>query len=89
MSNPTPAVKVNPFNKKTTIYVTMLLVVIMIGEFALEGNHLATWPAFMVMIFYFMSHMNIKEAPAILIGGAFGLFNMVIIKAFIPCMSSQ
>lgn len=39
----------------------------------------ATWPAFMIMIFFFMAHMNIKEAPAILLGSAFGIFNLVLI----------
>lgn len=86
MSDLTPAVKVNPFNKNTTIFLAMLLVVIMIGEFFMEGNKIATWPAFMVMIFFFMSHMDIKEASSILIGGAFGIFNMVIIKVFIPAV---
>lgn len=71
------------FNKITFIFLALLLVVIMAGELILEPRHLATWPAFLIMIFYFMSHMNIKEAPAILIGSAFGLLNLVLITYFL------
>lgn len=67
------------FNKLTVIFLALLLVLIMAGELILEPRHLATWPAFLVMIFFFMAHMNIKEAPAILLGSAFGIFNLVLI----------
>lgn len=68
------------FNKMTVIFLVLLLVLIIVGEFVIEGMHMATWPAFMVMVFFFMAHMNIKEAPAILIGSAFGIFNLVLIR---------
>lgn len=68
------------FNKLEFIFLGLLLILIMAGELILEPMHMATWPAFMVMIFFFMAHMNIKEAPAILLGGAFGIFNLVLIK---------
>ena len=67
------------FNKLNLIFLVLLLVLIMAGELILEPMHLATWPAFMVMIFFFMAHMNIKEAPAILLGSAFGMFNLILI----------
>ncbi|AET66510.1 hypothetical protein Desor_0829 [Desulfosporosinus orientis DSM 765] len=70
---------VNPLNKLNIIFLALLLVLIMAAELILEPRHLAAWPAFLIMIFYFMSHMNIKEAPAILIGSAFGLLNLVLI----------
>ena len=68
------------FKKEILIFCVLLLALIMIGELALDLNHFATWPAFMVMVFFFMSHMNIKEAPAILIGSFFGLCNLILIK---------
>lgn len=68
------------FNKANAIIMVLLLPLIAIGEYVLETAHLATWPAFMVMVFFFMAHMNIKEGPAILIGGAFGLVNITLIK---------
>jgi len=67
------------FNKLNVIFLALLLVLIMAGEYILEPMHLAAWPAFMIMIFFFMAHMNIKEAPAILLGSAFGIFNLVLI----------
>ncbi|OLN30971.1 hypothetical protein [Desulfosporosinus metallidurans] len=67
------------FNKLNFIFLALLLVLIMAGELILEPMHLATWPAFMVMIFFFMAHMNIKEAPSILLGSAFGMFNLILI----------
>lgn len=72
------------FNKMNIIFLALLLVIIMIGEFVLEGMHMATWPAFMIMIFFFMAHMNTKEIPAILLGSAFGLFNLVMINMWVP-----
>ncbi len=71
------------FNKLNVIFLALLLVLIMAGELILEPRHLATWPAFLIMIFFFMSHMNIKEAPAILIGSAFGLLNLVLITYWV------
>lgn len=70
------------FNKLNVIFLALLLVLIMAGELILEPMHLAAWPAFLIMIFFFMSHMNIKEAPAILLGSAFGIFNLVLIVYF-------
>ena len=67
------------FNKINVIFLVLLLVLIMAGELILEPMHYDIWPAFMIMIFFFMAHMNIKEAPEILLGSAFGLFNLVLI----------
>lgn len=78
------APKTNPFNLVNTVFLLVLLVVVMIAEFALELNFLMTWPAFMVMIFFFFAHGDAKVAPSIIVGGAWGLFNMVLIKAWIP-----
>lgn len=69
----------NAFSKLNIIFLALLLVLIMAGELILEPMHYAAWPAFMIMIFFFMSHMNIKEAPSILIGSAFGLLNIILI----------
>lgn len=43
------------------IFLVLLLAIVMVGEFVMEGMHLPTWPAFIVMIFFFMAHMNMKE----------------------------
>ncbi|MBK5244975.1 MAG: hypothetical protein JJE18_08145 [Eubacteriaceae bacterium] len=67
------------FNKKNGIFLALLLTLIVVSELILEHLHLPTWPAFLIMIFFFMAHENIKEAPAILLGSAFGIFNLVLI----------
>lgn len=76
--------KTNPFNLINTVFLALLLIVVMVADIVMDGAHIPTWPAFMVMIFFFFAHGDLKAAPAILIGGAFGIFNMVIISAFIP-----
>lgn len=70
------------FNMHNVVLGILLVALIIVGEFALELNHLATWPAFMIMVFYFMAHANIKQAPAILLGSFFGLCNLIMIKAW-------
>lgn len=70
----------NIFKKETIIFTVLLVALIMIGEFVFELNHLPSWPAFMIMIFFFMSHTNIKEVPAILVGSFFGMANLILIK---------
>lgn len=67
-------------NKNKAIFLVLLLLLIVVAEFAIETPHFPTWPAMMAMVFFFLSHRDIKTAPAILIGGAFGIFNVFIIK---------
>lgn len=67
------------FNKANLVFLVLLLILIVAGFLVLEPMNLATWPAFMIMIFFFIAHMNLKEAPAILIGSAFGLLNLVLV----------
>lgn len=71
------------FNKMNIIFLILLLAIVMVGEFVLEGMHLPTWPAFIVMIFFFMAHMNMKEVPAILLGSAFGMINLILIESWV------
>ncbi|OLN30185.1 hypothetical protein [Desulfosporosinus metallidurans] len=68
------------FNMHNVVLGVLLVALIMVGEVVLEKFHLATWPAFMIMVFFFMAHAKIKEAPAILIGCFFGFCNLIIIK---------
>lgn len=70
-------------SKTRLIFGIFLMVLIVIIDLALHHLHLATWPAFMVMIFFFESHMNPNRAPHILIGGLFGILNLVLIGIFL------
>ena len=74
--------------KEKAVFTSLLLLLIVVGEIIFEELHLPIWPAFMAMLFYFMSHMNIKEAPGILIGGFFGIFNLILIKLWIPASAA-
>lgn len=69
-------------NKQKAIFLVLLLLLIVLSESALHGLHLIAWPAFMVMVLFFVSHRDIKQAPKILLGGAFGIFNLILIKAW-------
>ncbi len=71
------------FNPQRLIFGLFLLVLIVIAELAFGATGLPAWPAFMVMIFFFMEHMNVKKIPDILIGGCFGIACIIMIKVFI------
>lgn len=66
----------------------LLLAIIVVLEWVLHHFKLPTWQVFMVMIFVFMSHQDKKEVPKILIGGAFGIFNFVILKFWMGLTAS-
>ncbi|MHB8076712.1 hypothetical protein E4K67_14970 [Desulfosporosinus fructosivorans] len=66
----------------------LLLAIIVVLEWALHHFKLPTWPVFMVMVFVFMSHQDNKEIPKILVGGAFGIYNFVILKAWMGLTAS-
>ncbi|MGD0278216.1 MAG: hypothetical protein ABSC11_02795 [Smithella sp.] len=70
-------------SKDRLIFGLLLIVLIAIGEIVLNKFKLATWPAFMVMIFFFEAHMDTKKAASILVGGLFGIANLIIIKMFL------
>lgn len=77
-------------NPQRLLFGVFLLVLIVIGEIVLHTFHLPGWPAFMVMIFFFEKHMDVKKAPEILVGGLFGLLSVVLagitIRALAPTM---
>jgi hypothetical protein len=70
-------------SKDRLIFGLLLIVLIALGEIVLAHFKLATWPAFMVMIFFFEAHMDTKKAASILVGGFFGIANLIIIKIFL------
>lgn len=70
------------FSKQKLITGVLLLAIIVVLEWVLHHFKLPTWPVFMVMVFVFMSHQDNKEIPKILAGGAFGIYNFVILKAW-------
>jgi hypothetical protein len=70
-------------SKDRLIYGLLLIVLIALGEIILARFKMAAWPAFMVMIFFFEAHMDTKKIANILVGGLFGIANLIIIKIFL------
>lgn len=75
------------FAKSRLIFGFLLIAVIMIGEYALHTNHLATWPAFICMILFFYAHMDTKQIPHIMLGSLFGIVNYIPLVMFIKAMA--
>jgi hypothetical protein len=77
-------------SKQRLIFGLFLLVLIVILELILHHFHLPAWPAFLVMIFFFETHMDPKRASHVVIGGFFGICCLVLtglfIKAFAPVL---
>lgn len=73
-------VKLDP---KRLIFGLWLIGLIVIGGVTLAALQLPNWPAFLVMIFFFIEHMEIKKAPHVIVGGLFGLFCLLLFKPFL------
>ncbi len=74
------------FAKPKMLFMVVILLTIVVGEYILHPNHWDTWPAFMCMVFFFCVHRDFKQAPHILIGGAFGIFQIWLIKKWYAVM---
>lgn len=70
-------------DKNRLILGVLLIILIAITDLIMDHAKLPTWPAFMVMIFFFEAHMDKKKAANIIVGGLFGMVNLIIIKAFL------
>ena len=73
-------------NPQRLIFGLFLLVLIIIGEVIFGHFALPGWPAFMVMVFFFLEEMNIKKAHHILVGGAVGIACLILAKIVITVL---
>jgi hypothetical protein len=64
------------------IFGVLLVLEVLIVLFALEALHLATWPAFVAMILFFVAHESKEEIGKIVLGGAFGIINFFLCMLF-------
>ncbi len=64
----------------------LLIIVIAIGEIIFHILHLPAWPAFLIMIFFFISHMDKKQIFNMLAGGAFGILMTIAAKFIITLL---
>jgi len=76
-------------SKDRLIFGVPLIIVVALGEIILGKLKLPSWPAFMVMIFFFEAHMDMKKAPNILVGGLFGIANIILIKMFLDATAAS
>ena len=74
------------FSKKSILFGFLLVAFIIVFEIILARLHLPAWPAFMVMIFFFVVHEDTRQAPNILIGGLVGIICAILIKKFIAAL---
>ena len=74
------------FTKKSILFGFLLVAFIIIFEIILAALSLPAWPAFMVLIFFFVVHEDIQQAPNILIGGLAGILCMVLSEIFIEAL---
>lgn len=75
-------------DKNRLIFGVFLLILIAIGEIVFHSLHVPAWPAFLIMIFFFMAHMDKKLAPNMLVGGAFGILMIIAAKIIVSSLVS-
>jgi hypothetical protein len=71
------------FSKQNVLFGFLLVAFIIAFEIILARLNLPAWPAFMVMIFFFVAHEDAKLSPNILIGGLAGIICVVLVKEFV------
>ena len=76
-------------SKDRLIFGVFLLILIVIIELILHQFHLPAWPAFLVMIFFFETHMNPKTAPNIIIGGIAGICSYLLTVMFVGAFAAS
>lgn len=72
--------------KRGLLFGLLLVAFIVIFEIIIARLSLPAWPAFMVMIFFFVVHEDIKQAPNILMGGLTGIFCVVLSGMFVETL---
>jgi hypothetical protein len=74
------------FSMQNVLFGFLLVAFIIVFEIILARLKLPAWPAFMVMIFFFVVHEDVGLSPNILIGGLAGIICVVLIKKFITAL---
>jgi len=74
------------FSSHSVFFGVLLVAFIIVFEILLAYLKLPAWPAFMVMICFFIAHEDTKEVPAILIGGLAGLLCVILCHEFIAAL---
>jgi hypothetical protein len=75
------------FDRQRLIFGLFLLVPIAAFEIVTGHLHLPAWPAFVAMVFFFAEHMDLKKAPAILVGGVAGIGAILLARPTIGALA--
>lgn len=75
------------FNGQRLVFGLYLLVLIAAVELIAGYFKIPAWPAFMAMIFFFVHHMDVKQAPNILVGGVFGIACILLAAPIIGALA--
>ena len=70
------------FKKEKVTFGILLILLIIIAELAIHYFAIPGWPAFAVMVFFFLGHANKKIIKEILFGGVFGITCCVLSHNF-------
>jgi hypothetical protein len=76
-------------NKNRLIFGAFLVPLVAVAAIVLGHFKIPSWPAFLVMICFFETHMDRQKIPNILVGGLFGLSNLILIKYFIQFLAPR
>lgn len=76
----------NIFTKRGILFGFLLVAFIIVSEIIMARLSLPPWPAFMVMIFFFVVHEDTKQSPNILIGGLAGIYCVILCGLFIDAL---
>ncbi len=77
-----------PVSKQRLVFGLYLLVLIVAVEVILHRFHLPVWPVFMVMIFFFETHMNRGRAPHLIVGALTGIAAYLLTVQFVELAAS-
>jgi hypothetical protein len=61
------------FNRRRLVFGLYLIALVGLAELAAGYFKLPGWPAFLALILFFIEHMDVKKAPAILLGALVGV----------------
>jgi len=75
------------FDRRNLVFGLYLLVLVAIAQYVTDYFNLPVWPAFMVMIFYFVEQMDAKKAPHILGGAVAGIAGILLFAPTIALLT--
>ncbi len=82
-------VSLQSIKKERLIFGAYLIVLIIMLELVLHHFHLPAWPVFLVMIFFFESHMDRTKAPHLILGGLVGIACYLLTLQFVELFASS